>query len=123
MNELCFTHQILVPDNAEKVRQADGYFDELSDAAVFSFTQDEYDLLRRNGGLFDIFDRRFGTIIDDCEEDRILEADIDKALKYTCEFLSGISDPAECAAVTRVREALQYAKDCSVFCEFVNGLE
>lgn len=123
MEALHFTHQILVPDSAEQVSRADGYFEELANALVFSFTQNEYDLLRRSGGLFDVYDKKFGTIIDDCEEDRILQQDVDRALNYTCEFLSRLSDPAECSAVARVCEALQFARNRNVFCEFVNGLE
>ena len=71
MNKVRFTHKIMVPNHKSKIDRATGYAEEMEDVKVFTLSQEEYDELRREGGLFDIFDSTFGTIIDDCEEDRL----------------------------------------------------
>lgn len=123
MSTLYFTHSIVVPNDAAKVALADGYYEEIADVKEFALTQDEYDILRKNKGLFDVYDQNFGTIIDDCEEDRIEASDIYKAINLTEKFISKIRDEDEKSAATKVYMALQYAQEKGVFCEFVNGCE
>lgn len=123
MSTLHFTHNIVVPNSAARVASADGYFEEIADVKEFMLTQDEYDILRKNKGLFDVYDRNFGTIIDDCEEDRIETSDIEKAIRLTRKFIAKMNDEAEKSAAIKVCEALQYAQEKGVFCEFVNSCE
>ena len=65
MTKIRFTHKIMVPNNKFKIDVANGYAEEMEDVKVFTLSQKEYDELRQDGGLFDLFDSTFGTIIDD----------------------------------------------------------
>ena len=118
-----FIYYILVPNDAQKVARANSYDEELEDTKRFDLSKDEFDILYRVNGYFDIIDNNCGTIIAAGEEERIEPEDMDKALKLTDDFLSKSTDEAEKAAVLKVREALQYAKDKGVFCEIIGGVE
>ena len=64
MKKIRFTHQILVPNDKAKVEAANGYAEEMEDVKIFTLSQAEYYDLRKTGGMFDLFDKTFGTIID-----------------------------------------------------------
>lgn len=118
-----FTHKVIVPKNAEIVRNADGYFESLADASEFVFSQEEYDALRKSGGVYDSFDKTFGTIIADCEEDRIEATDIERAWNTVKLFLEKTTDTTEATALQKLEEALLVAKERRVFCELVSGIK
>ena len=122
MKPLYFTHELLVPKDASTVSNADGYFEEITGAQVYALSQSEYDLLRKVGGLFEIFDHQFGTIIDDCEEDQICADDVTAAIQEAERLYEQSSDPAEKKAVKRVLEALLCANSRGVYCEISNGI-
>jgi|GEM_PF-1933728 len=122
MSKIRFTHKIMVPNHKVKIEAADGYVEEIEDVKVFSLSQEEYDELRREGGLFDIFDSSFGTIIDDCEEDRLSSDQVRQAIELTKKFLEGNASNSA-TGLGRVLESLMYADTIGVFWEIVNGAE
>lgn len=122
MRRIRFTHQIIVPNNKAKVETADGYAEEMDDVKVFTLSQAEYDNLRKIGGLFELFDKTFGTIIDDCEEDRLSYDQVIQALEMTRRFENN-QTPNATSGLDIVIQSLEYAKSIGVFWEIVNGTE
>ena len=122
MNKVRFTHKIMVPNHKSKIDRATGYAEEMEDVKVFTLSQEEYDELRREGGLFDIFDSNFGTIIDDCEEDRLSYVQVIQALEMTRHFRKGQTSNTT-LGLDKVALSLEYAKSNGVFWEIVNGAE
>ena len=122
MRRVSFTHQIMVPNSKVKIEAADGYAQEMEDVKIFMLTQEEYDNLRKKGGLFELFDMNFGTIIDDCEEDRLSYDQVIQALEIIRRFKD---DQASSIAsgLDKVIQSLEYAKRIGVFWEIVNGAE
>ena len=122
MNKIRFTHEIMVPNHKTKIDAATSYAEEMEDVKVFTLSQEEYNKLRQEGGLFDLFDSIFGTIIDDCEEDRLSYDQVIQALEITLRFaegqVSGITP-----GLDKVIQSLEYAKRIGVFWEIVNGAE
>ncbi len=116
-----FTYIMNVPRDAEQVRNADGYFEEMSNVEPFELTKDEYDYLRVYNGMFDVFDEKFGTIIEECEEERIEAKDIGEALEVASEYAKKAKSEMELNAVNKVITALKVAKERGVFLEFDNG--
>ena len=122
MNKVRFTHEIMVPNHKVDIEVADGYVEEMKNAKVYSLSQEEYDVLREKGGLFDIFDSTFGTIIDDCEEDRLSSSQIVQAIELTKNYLkSDVS--TNTTGLEKVLQSLEYANNRGVFWEIVNGTE
>ena len=122
MNKIRFTHKIMVPNHKSKVDAAASYAEEMEDVKTFALSQEEYDELRQEGGLFDLFDSTFGTIIDDCEEDRlsfdqVIQA-LEMALRFANDQTSGMTPGLDI-----VIQSLEYAKRTGVFWEIVNGTE
>ena len=122
MRRIRFTHQIMVPNNKSKVEAADGYAEETEDVKIFTLSQAEYDYLRKTGGLFELFDKNFGTIIDDCEEDRLSYDQVVQALEITRRFEND-QTPNTTPGLDIVIQSLEYAKSIGVFWEIVNGTE
>ena len=122
MKNLRFTHKIVVPNTKETVDNTDGYFEELSDVKVFTLSQEEFDDLRKDGGLFDAVDEAFGTIIDDCEEDRIESIQVPQAISIVEEFFEK-GDSAVASGLQTVHQSLKYAEERGVFWEIINGAE
>lgn len=120
MRKVRFTHTILVPNSREQVEYADGYYDELSNVTEFSLSHEEYDNFRKEGSLFDDFDHAFGTIIDDCEEDRIESDRISEAIALVRKFMNQTGADSIAGAQT-VLESLKYAEEKGAFWEIVNG--
>lgn len=81
------------------------------------FTVEEYRELRAPGGIYDKFDSKFNTIIDDCEEDEIFQKDIKKAIKITKEFLQEKSGNQ---ALRKLLRCLEDADERGVSLFFVN---
>lgn len=121
--KIIFTHKIVVPISSETIKNADGYFEELDEASEFEFSQEEYDSLRKNGGVYDAFDEEFHTIIADCEEERISEVEIDIAQKIVNSFIEKKPESTESSALQKLKEALQYAKIRKVYCMIVGGVK
>ncbi|MBR2287077.1 MAG: hypothetical protein IJ865_02470 [Clostridia bacterium] len=122
MSRVRFTHQIMVPNHKSKIDAADGYADEMADVTVFTLSQEEYDALRQEGGIFDLFDHTFGTVIDDCEEDRLTYDQVIQALELTRHCKRNQSSMLT-SGLDKVTLSLEYAKQVGVFWEIVNGAE
>ncbi len=118
-----FTYIMNVPRDAEQVRNADGYFDELSNVEPFELTEKEYTYLRHYNGMFDEFDKQFNLIIMECEEDRIEANDIGKALEIALTYSKKATTEIEIAAVNKVLTALRFAKERGTFLEFDNSIK
>ena len=121
MNNSEIDYIMNVPRDAEQVRNADGYFEEMSNVEPFELTQEEYDYLLVYNGMFDVFDARFGTIIDEYEEERIEAKDIGEALEVASEYAKKAKKEMELSAVNKVITALKIAKERGVFLEFDIG--
>ena len=122
MNKIRFTHEIMVPNHKSNVDAATGYAEEMKDVKVFTLSQEEYDELRRKDGLFDLFDSTFGTIIDDCEEDRLSFDQVTQALEMTLRFANDQTSGMT-PSLDKVIQSLEYAKRIGVFWKIVNGAE
>ena len=122
MSKIRFTHKIMVPNHKYTIEESNGYDEEMKDVKVYTLSQNEYDDLRREGGLFDIFDRLFGTIIDDCEEDRLSSNQIAQAIELTKNYFKNNTSSNTCG-LDKVLESLIYAKSVGTFWEIVNGAE
>lgn len=122
MSKIRFTHHIMVPNHKSGIGEAVAYEDEMEDVKIFALSQEEYDELRREGGLFDLFDRTFGTIIDDCEEDRLSCVQVAQALEITKRVKEN-QPPIITSGLDKVIQSLEYAKRIGVFWEIVNGAE
>ena len=94
----------------------------MEDVKVFTLSQKEYDELRQDGGLFDLFDSTFGTIIDDCEEDRLSYDQVIQALEIARRF-GNLHSLSITSGLDIVIQSLEYAKIKGVFWEIVNGTE
>lgn len=119
MRKISLTHRIIVSNNKFMCEAADGYAEEVK---VFTLSQEEYDELRRDGGLFDLFDDTFGTIIDDCEEDRLSSDQVIQAVELTKSFLKADYSNRTSGAA-KVLESLVYAEQRGVFWEIDNSPE
>lgn len=122
MKKIQITHTIYVPNNKAQIAKASGYKEELSDVTTYQLSEEGYESLREAEGLFDLFDRTFGTMIDDFEEDRIESQDIAKAIEITRIFLDAHEDKGV-SGVWKVLESLEYAKNVDIFWEIVNQAE
>lgn len=122
MSKIRFTHDIMVSNHKSGMNEAAGYADEMKDVKVFTLSQEEYDELRREGGLFDLFDRTFGTIIDDCEEDRLSCEQAAQALEMAKQ-LKDHQTSMTASGLDKVIQSLAYAKQTGGFWEIVNGAE
>ena len=122
MKKIRFTHKIMVPNDKRGLDEADGYVEEMADVKLFELSQEEYEDLRKAGGLFDAFDANLGTIIDDCEEDRITEDQVLQAITITKQFMEN-KDLNQTSGAAKVLLSLEHAKEKGVFWEIVNGAE
>ncbi|MDO5576287.1 MAG: hypothetical protein Q4F84_04350 [Fibrobacter sp.] len=115
-----FVYLMHVPRDAEQVRNADGYAEEMSNVETFELTQEEFDYLDFTNRMFKAFDKEFNLIIMECEEDTIEAEDIDKALDIALEYAKKASSAMELSAVNKVLAALRFAKERGTFLEFDN---
>lgn len=114
MSKIRFTHDMIVPNQKSRIEGAAGYADEMEDVKVFTLSQKEYDELRREGGLFDLFDCTFGTIIDDCEEDGLSYNQVAQALEMTKQFKDKQTS-INTSGLDKVIQSLEYARQIGGF--------
>lgn len=97
--------------------------DEWSDMIDFDandsreFSSEEYRELRFSSGVYDEFDKKFETIIDDCEEDEIGRNDIKKAIKIVKDYLDKNASSQACK---KLLKCLEDAADRGVGVCFIN---
>lgn len=115
-----FLYFMHVPRDAEQVRNADGYFEEMSNVETFELTQEEFDYLDFTNRMFKAFDKEFNLIIMECEEDTIEAEDINKALEIAIKYSQKASTEMELSAVNKVITALKFAKERGTILEFDN---
>ena len=109
-----------VPRDAEQVRNADGYAEEMSNVETFELSKEEFDYLNYVNRMLVAFDKEFNLFIMECEEDTIEAEDIDKALDIALEYAKKASSEMELSAVNKVLAALRFAKERGTFLEFDN---
>lgn len=122
VSKIKFTHKIAVPNNKAKIETADGYAEEMEDVKIFMLSQEEHDDLRKIGGLFELFDKTFGTIIDDCEEDRLSSDQVIQALEIARRFREEQAS-STASGLDKVIHSLEYAKKIGAFWAIINGSE
>ena len=118
-----FVYYINVPLNAAGIKEFENYDDEMQNVKTYELTKDEYDSLRASGKLFQKFDEAFGIIIDVCEEERILNEDLSRAIEICEKFLKKNLTKDELMGTKKIIDALQLAFDSGTFCEIDIYLE
>ena len=117
-----FRYEINVPQQ-KNVFPGASYEQEMTDTDMFLLTDAEYDFLRHNSGIFDSFDKSFGTIIDDCEEDRIEDHYIEEAIILVDDYCKKHEENKNHPAILKLYKALKLAYSRNVFLEFDNTIE
>lgn len=82
-----FVYNMNVPLNEAGILEFESYNEEMANVSTFELKEEEYDQLRRKGGLFEQFDYRLNTIIDVCEEERIDYNQIPEAILLTESYM------------------------------------
>ncbi|SFA88450.1 hypothetical protein SAMN05216249_10499 [Acetitomaculum ruminis DSM 5522] len=121
-----FVYYINVPLNEEGVRELDNLDKNISNVATFELNEQEYNYLRKPLGLFSKFDKNFGTIIDVCEEERIIYDDLDKAIGLVQKERKKLKEPEEKKALDIVEDSLKLAQKSKTFWEidiFLGGYQ
>ncbi len=118
-----FVYYMNVPLNKTGVEEFEGYDEEMPNVKTFELTQEEYDVLRQPKGLFHVFDDKFGTIIDVCEEERIDNENLNEALQYANKMLSKKKDDITDKAIKKVIDSLECAIKAGTFWEIDIYLE
>ena len=118
-----FVYYINVPLNEAGIEEFETYSEEMPNVKTFELTQEEYEVLRQPKSLFQIFDEKFGTIIDVCEEERIEEANLAEALQLAIKLVEKHSDALIVRATQKVIDSLKCAIDAETFWEIDIYLE
>lgn len=112
-----YIYEINIPMHNTGLPNSESYEEEMSDAKSFGLTENEYHFLRSPKGLFDLFDSKYGTIIDEGEEDRIEKINLEEALKDTKSFINKNINDIEYSALTKVISSLELAIHVGSFWE------
>ena len=118
-----FVYYMNVPLNKIGIEEFEGYDEEMSNVKTFELTQEEYDILRQPKGLFQEFDERFGTIIDVCEEERIVNENLKEALQSANKMLKKQKKDIAEKAIKKVIDSLECAIQAGTFWEIDIYLE
>ncbi len=116
-----FVYFINVPMNEKGIEEFESYDEIMSNVKTFELTEGEYMALRVKGGLFAKFDKKFGTIIDVCEEERIDYEDIETAVDITNNHKP--KNEIERGAIEVIKESLGLALNAHTFWEIDIYLE
>ncbi len=117
-----FIYNINVPLNEEGIRELNTLDDNMSNVTTFELNEQQYDYLRKPAGLFSKFDKHFGTIIDACEEERILKDNLDRAVFLVREERKRIKSKEE-ETLNVIEESLNLTKRSGTFWEIDIFLE
>ena len=118
-----FVYYMNVPLNKIGIEEFEGYDEEMTNVKTFELTQEEYDILRQPKGLFQEFDERFGTIIDVCEEERIVNENLKEALQSANKMLNKQKNDIAEKAIKKVIDSLECAIQAGTFWEIDIYLE
>ncbi len=118
-----FVYYLNVPQNITGIEEFENYNEEMPNVKTFELTQEEYEILRRPKGLFQIFDEKFGTIIGVCEEERIGSDDLEEALQLANTMLSKQKNDLAIKAIGKVIDSLKSAIEAETFWEIDIYLE
>ncbi|MBO4391055.1 MAG: hypothetical protein J5825_09400 [Lachnospiraceae bacterium] len=118
-----FLYYINVPLNEEGIREFEAYDEKMAHVKTYELFDEDYALLRKNGGLFDLFDKELGTFIDFCEEERIELDQLDHAILLVQKYLRKSLDERESKACELILESLNTAKTSGTFWEIDIMLE
>ena len=112
-----YVYYLNVPLNEKGIREFETYDEIGANVKTFELTEEEFTSLFRRGKLFDILDKKYDTIIDRCEEERIEFKDLADAVLTVEQYLQKVKDPIEKSATKKVLESLKLALDSNTFWE------
>lgn len=118
-----FVYYLNVPQNKVGIEEFESFDEEMPNVKTFELTQEEYEVLRQPKGLFQIFDEKFGTIIDVCEEERIDSDDLKEALQLAEKMLSKQKNDIAKDAYRKIVDSLECAVNAGTFWEIDIYLE
>ena len=118
-----FVYYINVPLNYEGVEEFEAYDEEMKNVKTYELSENEYRVLRKKRGLFDLFDEKLGTIMDVCEEERSSLNQIPESIIIVQDYMKKVKNQAEIDICNTVLEALQTALKAGTFCEIDIYLE
>jgi hypothetical protein len=118
-----YVYYINVPLNEEGMKEFESYDEEMPNVETFELVKEEYDLLRKKGGLFDKLDAELGIIIAVCEEERIEFSQLEKAITITETYCKKKLSEQEKKACGIIAESLKTAKNSGTFWEIDIYLE
>ncbi len=118
-----FVYYINVPLNEVGIEEFDSYDEEMLNVKSFERTQEEYEVLRQPKGLFSIFDKKFGIIIDVCEEERIEKDNLREALQLANKIFDKHKNDITDKAVKKIIDSLKCAINAGTFWEIDIYLE
>lgn len=118
-----FVYYINVPLNEEGVYEFEQYDEIMKNVRTFELSEEEYEYLRMPKGLFEIYDVKFGTFIDVCEEERIEKAGLHEALEYAKQMYTETKVEVGKSALCKVIESITCAIRAETFWEIDIYLE
>lgn len=118
-----FVYYINVPVNDAGIAEFENYDDVMENVKTFELTKDEYEYLRKPGGLFQVYDERFGTLIDVCEEERIENENLKEALRFAYKIFDKCKSEIAEIALRKVIDSLKCAIQADSFWEIDIYLE
>ena len=118
-----FVYYINVPLNKTGIEEFECYDEEMPNVKTYELTKEEYEVLRQPKGLFQVFDDKFGTIIDVCEEERIDNENLNEALQSANKMLIEQKNDVADRAIKKVIDSLECAIKVGTFWEIDIYLE
>ena len=118
-----FIYYVNVPLNDSGIEEFESCAEEMPNVYTEELSEEEYKVLRKPNGLFQLFDQTFGIIIDVCEEERIEKNQVEKAIELAENRLKKIKNPIEISAINKMLQALIVARESETFCEIDIYLE
>lgn len=112
-----YKYYINVPINQQGVEEFESYSEVSQNIKTYELTENEFDVLRKKNGLFSIFKKELGTIIDYCEEERIECEQLDYAIALTSNYLDKVIERSEKDVCVALLELLKTAKASGTFLE------
>ncbi len=111
-----FVYYMNVPVNEKGIEEFESYDEEMANVKTFELTKKEYLSLRTGKDcLFNKIDEKFGTIIDECEEERIEFDNLAEAYELVSSHIP--KTETEKTACAKVSESLKFAIDSKTFWE------
>lgn len=114
-----FAYYINTPLNAKGVYELENCYEEMPDVYTEELTDEEYMKLSLSEcSLFEEFGKRFDVFIDVCEEERILNSQVQEAMQIVLRKKAKTTDSAEQSGLEKVLRVLEKALAAGSFVEF-----